>query len=371
MPTGPVGTGRREFLPTGLVGTEPRPRTALHGGRCGASFPAMDEPLPTTAPDPGRLLAHVRALEGVRHPVAAPETLEAALVYSGRELERAGCLVERVPYTFRGGRFENLVGRLSGSRPELPRVLVGAHVDTVAGSPGADDNASGVAVLLEVARLLAPFRLRRTVEFVVFTLEERQGWTYRVGSRRWAAAARRGGIRYAGALILEMVGYRDRNPGTQKVPFPLRWHGIPDTGDFLAAVGDGGSRHLLSTFAEAARESAPDLPVVTLLSPLRGWLVWATRRSDNASFWSEGYPALMLTDTAFLRNPHYHRSTDRVGTLDAAFMASVTAAVTGAVRRLGGSTGVSAAPGRAATPVEPAGGSSDESAHESPGTPVP
>ncbi len=296
----------------------------------------MDPSSSTPSASPSLLLDHVRALEGVRHPREAPAALEAALVHASRALEATGAVVERAPFTFAGARHENLVGRRVGARPELPRVLVGAHVDTVPGSPGADDNASGVAVLLETARLLAPVSLRRTVEFVVFTLEERQGWTYRVGSRRWTAAARRGGIRYAGALILEMVGYRDPSPGSQRVPLPLRWHGIPDTGDFLAAVGDGGSRHLLSTFREAAERAAPELPLVTVTSPLRGWLVWATRRSDNASFWSEGYPALMLTDTAFLRNPHYHRATDRSDTLDPAFMASVASAVAAAVRRLAG-----------------------------------
>lgn len=299
-------------------------------------------PEPSPVPDPAELLAHVRALEGVRHAGVAPGALDAALAHCSLALERTGAQVERVPYDFRGVRHENLVGRLPGARPELPRVLVGAHVDTVPGSPGADDNASGVAVVLEAARLLAPLRFRRTVEFVVFTLEERQGWTYRVGSRRWTAAARRGGIRYSGALILEMVGYRDTAPGSQKVPFLLRGRGIPDTGDFLAAVGDAGSRHLLNSFREAAGRHAPDLPLVTLVSPLKGWLVWATRRSDNASFWSEGYPALMLTDTAFLRNPHYHRSADLASTLDPAFMAGVTTAVVGAVRRLAGEGGADA-----------------------------
>lgn len=302
------------------------------------------------APDFSRLLDHVRALEGVRHPEAAPAALEAAIEYAGGHLEEAGAEVERVPFTFRGRTHHNLVGRRTGARPELPRVLLGAHVDTVAGSPGADDNASGVAVLLEVARLLAPLRFRRTVEFVVFNLEERQGWTYRVGSRRWAAAARRGGIGYAGAFILEMVGYRDSRPRTQRVPLPLRWSGIPDRGDFLAAVGDGRSRRLLNTFREAARIAAPDLPVVTQVSPFRGWLVWATRRSDNASFWSEGFPALMLTDTAFLRNPHYHRSSDRVDTLDPGFMALTTTAVAAAVRRVAGERGPMSLSGTATRP---------------------
>ena len=306
-------------------------------------------------PDAGRILAHVRALEGERHPDTSPEALEAALRYTEQVLAGTGAVVERVPYPFNGRTFHNVVARIPGERPELPRVLVGAHVDTVRGSPGADDNASAVAVLLEVAGLLRGRRLRRTVEFVVFTLEERQGLTYRVGSRRWTARARGGGVRYAGALILEMVGYCDPTPGSQKVPFLLRWKRIPDTGDFLAAIGDGQSRHLLRQFEECAAQAAPELPVVSLLSPLRGWLVWATRRSDNASFWSEGYPALMLTDTSFLRNPHYHRATDRVQTLDPGFMVKVAAAVLRTVRRVAAEVGGEAGgeDGADPHPVEP------------------
>jgi hypothetical protein len=133
-----------------------------------------------------------------------------------------------------------------------------------------------------------------------------------------------------------MVGYTDARPGSQHIPALLFWKRIPRTGTFLAATGDGGSARLLREFAAAARAAVPDLPVVTFRSPLRGWLVLDTRLSDNASFWDRGYPALMLTDTAFLRNPHYHTPGDRPETLDYGFMARVTSAVAAAVRRLAG-----------------------------------
>jgi hypothetical protein len=131
-----------------------------------------------------------------------------------------------------------------------------------------------------------------------------------------------------------MIGYRSHAPGSQLIPAPIRWMDLPRVGDFLAVVGDTRSRPLLRTFLEEARAAAPELPLVPLHSPLRGWLVWATRRSDNASFWSQAYPALMLTDTANLRNPHYHRSTDRLATLDLEFAGRVTDAVAACVRRL-------------------------------------
>src|SRR5690606_25839650 len=107
-----------------------------------------------------------------------------------------------------------------------------------------------------------------------------------------------------------------------KVPLPVRWMNLPTTGDFLAVVGDRGSRRLLRAFLDAAARAAPELRTSHLTVPLRGWAVWATRRSDNASFWSNGFPALLLTDTADLRNPHYHRASDRASTLDYAFMAN-------------------------------------------------
>ena len=136
-----------------------------------------------------------------------------------------------------------------------------------------------------------------------------------------------------GALILEMVGYTDSTPGSQVVP-PFLGIEVPRTGDFLAAVGDTRSRALLQGFLAGAKATVPDLPVVAYRTRLRGWLLPLTRLSDNASFWDARYPALMLTDTAFLRNPHYHLWSDRSETLDFEFMARVVEATAGAVLRL-------------------------------------
>jgi aminopeptidase YwaD len=284
--------------------------------------------------DPARIAAHVRALEGERHPISSPQALHRAVGYVEGALAALGLPVRRHPFRFEDRDYSNVAAEIVGADPAAPRVLVGAHLDTIRGTPGADDNASGVAGLLECARLLAGTRPRATIELVGFNLEERQGWTYRVGSRRWTAAARRARVRYRGALVLEMIGFRSHAPGSQLIPAPIRWMDLPRVGDFLAVVGDTRSRALLRAFLDAARTAAPDLPLVSLHSPLRGWLVWATRRSDNASFWSEGYPALMLTDTANLRNPHYHRSTDRLATLDLTFASQVTDAVAACVRGL-------------------------------------
>ena len=283
-----------------------------------------------------RLRAHVAALQGPRHRLAAPEALGRAADYVAARLADAGLPVEDRPFEFGGTIFRNVVATRAGSSPERPRVLVGAHYDSVPGTPGADDNASGVAALLEAARLLADDALDATVEFVAFTLEEPQGLDYGVGSRVFAREARQRGVRYAGALILEMVGFTDPGPAGQSIPVLLRWKKLPPAGTFLAAAADGRSGRLLRDFTRAAGEAVPELELVTVQIPLRGWLVPQTRLSDNRSFWDAGYPALMLTDTAFLRNPHYHQPSDRLETLDFGFMARVTDAVVAAVRLIAG-----------------------------------
>jgi len=277
----------------------------------------------------------VLALEGVRHPVAAPERHRAARDYIARELTALGLDVQLAPFSFRRRTYDNVVGVVRGSDPHRPRLVVGAHFDSTAHTPGADDNASGVAALLECARLLAGRTPRAGVEFVGLDLEELQTVTgrYRVGSHAFARARRARGDELAGALILEMVGYRDPTPGAQTVP-PLLGIDVPRTGDFLAAVGDARSRELLDRFVAAARAAVPELPLVPYRTRLRGWLLPLTRLSDNASFWDARYPSLMLTDTAFLRNPHYHQRSDTDATLDYEFMALVTEATAGAVVRL-------------------------------------
>lgn len=284
---------------------------------------------------PRRLERSVRRFAGERHPVRSPDALSAAQERLADGLRSAGCRVEMRPFRRRGRTRRNVVARRK-AEGSGPAVLVGAHVDTVAGTPGADDNASGLAVLLEVARLLSPEELPSPVEFVGFDLEEPQGGTFGVGSGRFARRARAEGREYRACLVLEMVGYTDREPGSQSVPPLLFWKDVPDAGTFLAVVGDWRSRRLVDRYLRAADASAPELDTVGFRSPLRGWLVPATRLSDHSRFWDRGYRALMLTDTAFLRNPNYHGPGDRPGTLDYGFMAGVAEATAAAVRSLVG-----------------------------------
>ena len=280
--------------------------------------------------DEARLERTVRELEGPRHPKTAPEALQRAESLVAESLNEVGLAVERQPFLLRGEGYNNIVGTLPGTDPTLPWLLVGAHFDSVSTTPGADDNASGVAVLLEVARHSVHLDTRRTVQFVGFNLEEPQDkvGTYRVGSARFAERARRERRRYEGALVLEMVGYTDLTEGSQQVP-PLVTRRVPNTGTFLAAVGDRRSRKLLRSFESSVERHVGDLTLVTYRAFLRGWALPLTRLSDNASFWDRRYPSLMITDTAFLRNPHYHMESDSADTLDYGFMGKVARAVLG------------------------------------------
>ncbi len=296
-----------------------------------------DRGAPAAMPDLARLRADVERLAVPRHPRASPEALRAAEDHVAGELGAAGLRVERQLFSWGGGEFHNVLGTLDGTDPARPWVVVGAHFDSVARSPGADDNASGVAAMLETARLLGRERPAATVQCVGFNLEEIQRplvsahglGPVRIGSRAYARGLRGRGQAVAGALVLEMLGFTGPR---QVVPAAVRLvREVPRTGDFLAAVGDARSQALLDAFTRAAEGV---VPLVPLAVPLRGWLVPDVRRSDNARFWDEGYPALMVTDTAELRNPHYHRESDTPETLDYDFLRAATEAVVRAVREL-------------------------------------
>jgi len=298
-----------------------------------ASRPAPDGSAASAAPAPdrARLEADVRTLAVVRHRLAAPAALAAAEDHVALELGSAGLRVERQLFEFAGAEFHNVVATRDGTAPARPWVVVAAHFDSTPHTPGADDNASGVAAMLEVARLLRGERLGATIQFVGLNLEEVQNvlGQFRVGSRAYARWLRARGQAVAGALVLEMLGYTSPR---QAALLGLRLvTKVPRRGDFLAAVGDWGSRGLLDAFRRAA---APHVPVFGMAVPLRGWIAPDTRRSDNARFWDEGYPALMVTDTADLRNPHYHTDRDTPESLDYEFLARATAAVAAAARGL-------------------------------------
>ncbi|MFQ5846173.1 MAG: M28 family peptidase [Candidatus Methylomirabilales bacterium] len=277
----------------------------------------------------------VEILVGPRHGQAHPEQLARTGKRLAEEFATFGFRVHCEPFPYMGRPYFNVVATLPGSVPDRPGLLLGAHYDAIDGSPGADDNASGVAVLLAAAKALSQLKPAASLQFVGFSLEEPQTGldSYRHGSRHFAQQAWSRGRRYDGVFILEMVGYTDHRPGSQTVPWGIL-KTIPTVGDFLGVIGNRRSRPLLARLEDAATRYVPDLTLVTYWVFLRGLLIPVSRWSDHAPFWDHGYPAMMLTDTAFLRNPHYHRPTDTPETLDYPFMARVARTLIATVAQL-------------------------------------
>jgi Zn-dependent M28 family amino/carboxypeptidase len=266
--------------------------------------------------DPAKLRLNLQTIIGERNPIRGERHLAAVETFIEKELRGYGLAVESDYFSYRGIQFRNIVGRLGNPRG-TSLIIVGAHCDSVPGTPGADDNASGVAVLLEAARLLSRARLRSQVLFCAFNLEELN----MIGSTFFAKKLNAAGARIKAMISLEMVGYTDPRPGSQKYPLGLNWF-YPDRGDFIGVIGNWNSSSLLYKFARQLRQ-VPGLPVETLSVPGNGALIPAVRLSDHSPFWDLGYPALMLTDTSFYRNPHYHRPSDTLDTLNLDFMTKV------------------------------------------------
>jgi Zn-dependent M28 family amino/carboxypeptidase len=272
----------------------------------------------------GRLRRHLEVLVRPRDPFENRAALDAAADYLGRSFRECGLTVREDVFRVDGQAFRNIVAALPGAKVPEEQVLVTAHYDTKPGTPGADDNASALAAILEAARILAGQRYGRTLLFAGFSLEE-YGYG---GSRHFVREAKRAHQAITGVLDLEMVGF---TAPAQRLPPGIR---ARNTGDFIGVVGNRKSRHLVQTFVTAARQAAPDLPVETLIVAWNGRLLPIVRLSDHAPFWDAGYPAVMITDTAFLRNPHYHQPSDTLETLDLPFLARVTAATAATAARL-------------------------------------
>jgi Zn-dependent M28 family amino/carboxypeptidase len=261
-----------------------------------------------------------------------PRQLKAAQDYVLQQFTAMGYAPRRQQFIYMREEVSNII---AGDENPGGYYLLGAHYDTVAGTPGADDNASGVAVLLEVARLARERTLPRPWTFIGFTCEEPPAYfTPYMGSRVYAQGARKQGAKILGMLCLEMVGYYTQEPGSQYIPLTLRFMGFPTTGNFIGLVSDRRSKPLL-TRLEAAIKGGCRLPAVTLAVPFGGHILPEVRLSDHANFWDEGYAAIMLTDTAFMRNPHYHGPGDVMARLDLTAMTELTLGLVNFVQREG------------------------------------
>jgi hypothetical protein len=226
----------------------------------------------------------------------------------------------------KGGKQDNL-GIEKQIKKRLPPIVIGAHYDTVPGSPGADDNATGVAVLLELARDIASAPLKYPVQLVAFDMEE---YGY-LGSSHHAAKYKQQQKSIRLMISLEMLGYCNHNPNSQSYPAGLKYF-YPNSGNFIALIGTLRTVPDLINLSGKIRKSGQ--PCEWLPVPNRGLIVPDTRRSDHVPFWDNGYPAIMVTDTANMRNPHYHRESDRIETLDLDFLAGVCQGLVKGIRHL-------------------------------------
>ena len=300
------------------------------------------QPRPSQPPqvDPRRLEAHVKHLSVDLHPRSHDQFdhLESAAQYILDEFKQTGGKVSVQDVLVQETTYENIVVRFGPA--EGPLLVIGAHYDSHGDAnarakdprgftpdthtPGADDNASGVAGLIELARLLGRSAPSRPIELVAYTLEEPPHFrTEHMGSAWHARSLREANREVELMLSLEMIGFFSDEPGSQDYPLPGMSHLYPDRGNFIGLVGK------LSDFAamrrvKAAMAGATSLPVHSIHAPL---FIQGIDLSDHRSYWREGFPAFMVTDTSYKRNPHYHLAGDTYEKLDYRRMAQVVQAV--------------------------------------------
>lgn len=258
--------------------------------------------------------------------------LNQAADYIESVFEESGYAPVCQEFTVYQKNYANIIAELAGTSRQDEIIVIGAHYDTVSNVPGADDNASAVAMLLELAGLLKGADPARTIRFVAFANEEPPFFgTSDMGSAVYARACKARKDNIAAMICLESVGYYSDRPGSQRLPFPLGLF-YPSRGDFIAFVGNLRSAGLTRRCVESFRRQTKfpcEGGAVPAFIPGVAW-------SDQRSFWKQGYPAVMVTDTALYRNPNYHTISDESGTLKYESMARVTHGVFKVVEELGG-----------------------------------
>ncbi len=278
------------------------------------------------------LKRHVEAIHFDRNPYEGYPKLEQTARYIQGEFVKAGLDVKEDAFQWEGGFYKNIVAEKRGKTSPDKVFIVGAHYDTVPGTPGADDNASGVAVLLEIARNIQSVSPAETVRLIAFTLEE---YNF-VGSTRYVKSLKKGKEEILGMVSLEMVGFTGPR---QSYPPYLDPKYYPNVGDFIAVVGNERSQQLLERVCQSFKTHIPELPLESLVVPGNGEKMEDVRLSDHVTFWEEGFPALLVTDTSFMRNPNYHLPSDTIDTLNFEFMQKVATGVFYSVLELAGLMG--------------------------------
>jgi Zn-dependent M28 family amino/carboxypeptidase len=278
----------------------------------------------------GNLRRHVAAVASREHNFLKVAELEAAARYIEKALAGSGLTVATQHFVSGPAEVRNIEVEIRGGARASEIVIVGAHYDSVLGAPGANDNGSGVAAVIELARLFAAEKPARTLRLVEFVNEEPPFYhTDAMGSRRYARRSKERGENILAMLSLETIGYYSDLPGSQRYPFPLGLF-YPSTGNFIAFVSNLTSRALLHETLASFRRHA-GIPSEGVAAPA---FIPGVDWSDHWSFWREGWPALMVTDTAPYRYPHYHSAQDTPDKVDYERLARVVTGLHGMLREL-------------------------------------
>jgi hypothetical protein len=317
------------FVALGVVGVRTffvkAPASVIDTIKVDDSLPIVPNPAKTDDTlrvSADRLFGHIQKLDFVRFSDAERSRTRN---YITKELKKIGWK----PRLQRFPEGVNVFAQRQGTNKDAGAILVAAHYDTVMRSPGADDNGSGVAVTLEIARILGSHPTPRTLQLAFFDKEE----TGLLGSRAFVAEpAKLQGLK--GAIVMDMVGYACYTEGCQKYPATIPVTPPNKLGDFLVVVGDTEHLPLLNAFSQSENQ-VPQLPaVLSLPIPMKGLLTPDTLRSDHAPFWYQGIGAVLVTDTANLRTPHYHEPSDKPASIDRKFFTGAAQVIVNATQDL-------------------------------------
>ncbi len=274
-----------------------------------------------TGPELGKIRQHLETIIGERNPFTQPKHLKKTAKYLVDQFEEIGLEITKETVEHENSLSDNILALQPGDSNEL--FVIAAHYDSVPDSPGADDNASAVAALIEIARILNQTSHKKSIIYSAFTLEE-YGF---IGAKHFINHDTERIKRLSGMISLEMVGFKNSRPNSQSYPPYVDMSNYPDTGDFIAVVGNEPSTELVKTLRKEMTRSVPSLKVESLVVPGQGGNFSEVRLSDHSPFWDAGIPAVMVTDTAFFRNPNYHTPNDTLETLDLEFIRDNTQAI--------------------------------------------
>lgn len=336
VPGGNRGDGRRRPLRRRLLLSVARIVSAVavivSVAGCLMSQPTFGRNRPSAATvDAGRLRTHVVTLSETFHPRdwTHAANLERCAEYIAAHFTNAGAVVHSQPVIARGHEYRNVIARFGVGRGS--KLVVGAHYDACGDTPGADDNASGVAALIELGYMLGRNVPDREIELVAYVLEEPPFFrTAQMGSAVHAASLSVEKDSIVGVIVLEMVGYFSEKRGSQSYPSPLLRVAYPGRGNFIAVVGRWDQGPWIKRM-KVGMKGTTDLPVYSIRAPA---VLPGIDLSDHLNYWPFGFNALMITDTAFYRNRAYHQKDDTADRLDYQRMSSVVVAVFEAMKSL-------------------------------------